>query len=125
MTASSRAAFAVPLPQLHHPESGRIDAMKVAEYLAIPLSDLAQALDAKYPSVHKTPDAATIQRRLAPFKRILELISRVTRNRREARAWLNNPHPDLGDRTPIDVMLTGHAGAVVTLLENAIAGLPS
>jgi hypothetical protein len=38
---------------------------------------------------------------------------------------LNSPHPDLGERTPLDVMLNGQADAVVTLLENAVAGLPS
>jgi uncharacterized protein (DUF2384 family) len=42
-----------------------------------------------------------------------------------ARAWLNSPHPDLGEKTPLEVILGGQADAVVTLLENAIAGLPS
>lgn len=46
-------------------------------------------------------------------------------NKRTARAWLNSPHPDLGEETPLEVMLSGHADAVVGLLENAIAGLPS
>ena len=68
---------------------------------------------------------AGLQKGLGPIKRSLALISRATRNRREARAWLNSPHPDLGERTPFDVMLGGQADAVVTLLENAIAGLPS
>jgi uncharacterized protein (DUF2384 family) len=49
----------------------------------------------------------------------------VTRNRRAARAWLNSPHPDLGEKTPLEVIMTGRADAVVTLLENAIAGVPS
>jgi len=62
---------------------------------------------------------------LGPIKRSLALLSRVTRNRREVRVWLNSPHPDLGEKTPLEVMLGGHADAVVTLLENAIAGLPS
>ena len=58
----------------------------------------------------KTPDASSLQKGLGPIKRSLALLSRVTRNKREARAWLNSPHPDLGEKTPLEVMLSGHAG---------------
>jgi uncharacterized protein (DUF2384 family) len=116
---------AVALEALHSPRTGRIDASRVAEFLAVPVSRIASALDASYPAVHKTPDAASLQERLAPMKRALELVSQVTRDRREALAWLNNPHPDLGNDTPLQVLLRGHANVLVTLLENAIAGVPS
>ena len=39
--------------------------------------------------------------------------------------WLNLPHQDLGNRTPQSVIDEGMADAVVTLLENALIGLPS
>jgi uncharacterized protein (DUF2384 family) len=115
----------VPLTELHDPVSGRIDASRVADFLAVALPQVAAAVGASYATVHKTPDALKLQKGLGPIKRSLSLISQVTRNRREARAWLNSPHPDLGERTPLEVMLGGHADAVVALLENAIAGLPS
>ena len=67
----------------------------------------------------------SIQPGLGPIKRSLALVARLTRNRREARAWLNSPHPDLGEKTPLAVMLSGRADALVALLENAIVGLPS
>jgi hypothetical protein len=117
--------LAVPLAELHDPGSGRIDARRVAEFLAVALTRVAEALDANYQSVHKTPDAASLQKGLGPIKRSIELVSRVTRNPREARAWLNSPHPCFGGRTPLEVILSGRADAVVTLLENAIAGIPS
>ena len=41
------------------------------------------------------------------------------------RAWLNSPHPDLGMRTPIEVILNGRVGALSTILENALAGIPT
>jgi antitoxin Xre/MbcA/ParS-like protein len=116
---------AVALEALHNSRTGRIDASRVAEFLAVPVSRIASALDASYPAVHKTPDAASLQERLGPIKRALELVSQVTRDRREALAWLNNPHPDLGNDTPLQVLLRGHANVLVTLLENAIAGVPS
>lgn len=117
--------LAVPLTQLHNDASGRIDARRVAEFLGVRLSEVADAVGVNYPAVHKTPDASSLQKGLGPIKRSLALLARVTPNRRVARAWLNGPHPDLGEKTPLEVILNGQADAVVTLLENAIAGLPS
>ena len=122
--ARAAAALYVPLPEVHD-ESGRIDASKVAEFIGIGLPQLAAALGASYPAVHKTPDAPSLQRGLAPIKRTLSLLDRATRNRKEARAWLNSAHPDLEEKTPLEVILSGHADAVVTLLENAINGHPA
>ena len=125
MPVKTISRLSVPLAELHDPESGRIDASRIAEYFAIPLATVASAIGAKYPSVHKTPDASSLQRDLGPIKRSLELISQATRDKREARMWLNNPHPDLGGKTPLAVILAGHADAIVTLLDNAISGIPS
>ena len=113
------------LEGLHSPRTGRINAVRVAEFLAVSLPRIAAALGASPQAVHKTPDAPSLQPRLAPLKRALELISEGTRTRREALAWLNSAHPDLGGDTPLQVLLRGQAEAVVTLLENARAGLPS
>ena len=124
-TRTAATLLAVPLTELHNPMSGRIDAGKVADFLGVTLPQVAAAVGASYAAVHKTPDASSLQKGLGPIKRSLALLSRVTRNKRDARAWLNSPHPDLGEKTPLEVMLSGHADAVVTLLENAIAGLPS
>jgi hypothetical protein len=115
----------VTLEGLHDPRSGRIDASLVADFLGVPLSQVAVALNASYPAVHKTPDASSLQRRLALWKRAIELVSHVMRDRREALVWWNSPHPDLGLETPLQVGLAGHVDAVVTLVENALAGLPS
>lgn len=118
-------ALPVSHPELHDSASGRIDARKVADFLAIPLSQLAGALDAQYATVHKTPASVGLQKKLRPIKRGIELVSRITRNPSEARMWLNNPHPDLGGRSPLEVILVGRADALVTILENALAGIPS
>jgi hypothetical protein len=125
MPAPVTAELRVPLDELHNPASGRIDARLVAKFLAVALPQVAAAVGGSYAAVHKTPDAPGLQKKLGPFKQSLALVSRMTRSRREARAWLNTPHPDLGEKTPLEVMLSGHADAVVALLENAIAGLPS
>jgi hypothetical protein len=125
MAVRSMPRLSVHLSELHAPDSGRIDAARIAEYLAVPLASVATAIGANYAAVHKTPDAISLQKELGPIKRTLELVSFATRHKRDARAWLNNPHPDLGGQTPLQVILDGHASAIVTLLDNALSGLPS
>lgn len=113
----------VPLKELHSP-SGRLSSVAIAKYLDVPLSGVASALGVNYTALHKTPDSPSAQPRLATFKRILGILKDMLGPQETVRAWLNSPHPGLGDRTPISVMLEGHAEAVLTILENALAGVP-
>ena len=120
----SRVSIEVPLGDLHGP-TGQLDAAAVANYLSVPLAKLAVALGINYTTLHKTPDSVAAQPALATIKRILVILSDMLGKRETVLAWLNSPHPDLGDRTPISVILEGHGGAVVAILENALAGVPS
>jgi hypothetical protein len=117
--------YSVTLAELNDPTTGRLDARRVAEYLHIPLSHLAAALGKKYHTVHKTPAALSLQPGLLPIKRSLDILARVFRDDAMVRIWLNSPHPDLGLRTPMQVILEGHAAAVETILANAIEGIPT
>jgi uncharacterized protein (DUF2384 family) len=122
--AAGRGALALPLPALRSSASGRIDAQKVAEYLGVPLRQLAAAIGLPYAGVHKTPDAVRIQQPLAPFARILELAEGAFGAPEPVRMWLNRPLYELENDSPLAVMLAGEAGAVETLLANARAGIP-
>src|SRR5882724_2731294 len=93
------------LQELHDPETGRLDAGRVAEFLKIPLKQLAAGLGKNYSTVHKTPAAFTLQPALQSIKRSLEILEKVFEDRSVVLAWLNNPHPDLGRRTPMEVIL--------------------
>jgi putative toxin-antitoxin system antitoxin component (TIGR02293 family) len=114
----------VSLPELHSP-SGRLNASAIARYLDVSLSDIAAALHVKYTALHKTTDAPSVQAGLALFKRILVILTDMLGTQKIVRAWLNSPHPGLGNRSPISVLLDGHADAVLTILENALHGVPS
>jgi len=122
--AGRRGALALPLPALRSSVSGRIDAQKVADYLGVPLRQLAVAIGLPYAGVHKTPDAVRIQQPLAPFARILELAEGAFGAPEPVRMWLNRPLYELENDSPLAVMLAGEAGAVETLLANARAGIP-
>jgi DNA-binding response OmpR family regulator len=120
--SSGVGRLSVQLKELHG-SSGRLDASKIAKYLHTTLADVAKAVKVGYTSVHKTPDAASIQTELATVKRILVILTEMLGKREVVLAWLNSPHPDLGSRTPLSVILEGHSDAVVTMLENALAGV--
>jgi CheY-like chemotaxis protein len=123
--AQARRTIEIPQRELHDPESGRIDAREVADFLGVPLAKLAGALGVKYPALHKTPSAPGLQEKLRPIKESIDLVSNITISKSDARAWLNYPHPDLGRQTPLEVILEGSADAIVTMLSNALDGIPS
>jgi len=117
--------LAVVLRELHDPETGRLDARRIAEYLNIPLSQLASALGRKYQALYKTPAAPSVQAGLTPIKASLDILVQTIGDRPTILAWLHSPHPDLGMRTPMQVILDGHADAVEGRLRNAVWGIPS
>ena len=114
----------VILPDLHA-ENGRIDAQKVADYIGIPLKRLSDGIGLRYGSVHRNPSAESLQDALWPVKRTLELLQEFFGRRETIRVWLNTPHPDLGGKTALEVILENKAVAVQTILENAFVGVPS
>lgn len=114
----------VPLPTLRNPGSGRIDARRVAEYLGVSLKQLSAAIALPYAGVHKTPDGPRVQLAIGPIARALELADAALGSAQAVRMWLNQPLYELENESPLAVLLAGEAGALVTLLENAGAGIP-
>jgi hypothetical protein len=114
----------VILPDLHA-ENGRIDAQKVADYIGIPLKRLSDGIGLRYGSVHRNPSAESFQDSLWPVKRTMELLHQFFGRQETVRVWLNTPHPDLGGKTALEIILKNKAVAVQTILENAFIGVPS
>jgi hypothetical protein len=112
-------------PALRSDGSGRIDANLVAEYLGWTLTRLSQALKSPVKTVHKTPDARSLQQRLEVFERIILLSQRLlTTDPVVFRKWLNTPSSDLDNARPGDVLLT-KPDVVLGWLEDAALGHPS
>lgn len=112
------------LPELHDRQSGRVDAIKVAEFMGVALKPLAEGLGLNYKAVHRSPAAAGCQEALRPVKRSLELLHEFFGPPEAIRIWLNTPHPDLAGATALDTILAGKADAVALILENAWNGVP-
>ena len=110
---------------LRDPESGRLDARRIAAYLRISLSSLAAVTDRSVAAIHKAPAADSLQQPLAPVALTISLLSEILQPREHVRRWLHSPHPDLGNQIPMRLILEGHAGAVADMLAAALAGQPS
>ena len=123
-TLRPREVPKVILPELHDRQSGRIDAAKVAEFMGVPLKQLAEGLGLNYKAVHRNPSASGFQEALRPVKRSLELLHEFFGPPEAIRIWLNTPHPDLAGATALDTILAGKADAVALVLENAWNGVP-
>jgi DNA-binding response OmpR family regulator len=113
------------LPELHDPSSGRLDAKRTAEYLGVALSAFAKFSKMSVAGLHKSPASVSLQELLIPIARSVTILSQLLGSKEQVRAWMNSPHPDLGGRTPISVVLEGKSRAVRDMLEAALAGQPS
>ncbi len=124
-TATGGSKLQVSLLELHDPDTGLLDSERVAQYLRIPLRQLAGALGRNYSTVHKTPSAPSLQVPLRSIKKSLEILEQVLGSRAAALAWLNSPHPELDRHTPLEVLLDGGAPMIESMLEGALEGIPS
>ena len=121
--SSSVTTKAIPTIQaLHDPETGRLDAVRVAHYLHESLAFMATALRRNYSTVAKTPAAMPLQERLRDFKRIIEVLEHVLGSAESMRIWMNTPHPDLDDETPRDVIASGKVAVVRGMIDSALSG---
>jgi Protein of unknown function (DUF2384) len=120
----SPRAVQVILPELHDEASGRVDAQKLAVYMGVPLKRLAEGLQLNYKAVHRNPSAEACQPPLKLVKRSLEILHEFFNKPQTVRVWLNTPHPDLDGRTALETILANNPNAVLTILENAAAGVP-
>jgi DNA-binding protein HU-beta len=111
-----------PIEALHDPDTGRVNAVRVARYLKESLAFMAAALGRNYSTVVKTPAAMTLQERLRDFKRIIEVLEHVLGGAERMRIWMNTPHPDLDDETPRDVIASGKVAVVRGMIDSALSG---
>jgi DNA-binding response OmpR family regulator len=112
------------MPELRSEASGRLDATRIARHFGWTLSMLSRALGASVQAVHKTPDAAALQKRLEKLERAALLARRAIGSKLSSlRKWLNTPMPDLDGEKPGDLLLK-KPDVVVEWLEDAAVGQP-
>ncbi len=100
-----------PAPELFNPQTGRLDAARIARELHVPVTTIAVAIGRKAPGVRKHPDASSLQSELRRIYRIwVTLVELFAGNKAVARQFLNAPNRALERRAPIEFIETGDLG---------------
>ena len=102
-----------------------IDAQKIADWLGVSLKEFAPAIHMEFIALRENSSPLSAQTELYIIQNVLEILSKTFKQHEDRLNWLNYHHPDLGNRKPMDVILSGHAEAVRVILSNAVDGLPS
>lgn len=107
--------------------SGRLDAVKVAEFFGLTPTELARILQVKRQTLFKTPDSLNLQKKLYPFEEIVRGLLMVDDDPALFRQWLNTPSRDLPKKdgqhmTPMDMIREGHPTVIAGLIDSALTG---
>jgi putative toxin-antitoxin system antitoxin component (TIGR02293 family) len=94
---------------------------RVSATSALPMGKLRAELipDSSWKRAGKTlgPQASQTTARLS---HVLSVAERVWGNEKDATAWLNNPHPELGGESPLSLLRTEAGGRAVEALLGAL-----
>jgi len=115
---SATPAFVSADPALFNPQSGRLDAARIAHEIQLPVATIADAIGKKAPSVRKHPDASSLQPELRRVYRIwVTLVDLYAGNKKHARIFLNAPNRHLELQAPIEFIEKGNLKPLEALVE--------
>jgi Protein of unknown function (DUF2384) len=105
---SATPAFASADQALFNPQSGRLDASRIASDIQLPVSTIAVAIGKKAPSVRKHPDASSLQPELRRLYRVwVAIVELYGGNKKSARIFLNAPNKHLENQAPVEFIEKG------------------
>jgi hypothetical protein len=103
--------------ELRDPESGRLDATRMAQWLGVPVRRLAGVAGVSQQALSARPDSKRAQAGLAAVARVMATLDAV-RPPQQQRIWLRAPNPRLNGSPPIDLLLNGSAKEVEAALRS-------
>ena len=115
---------------LRDPDSGRLDARKIATLLGISLTDLAtKVCGVTKQNLSQSPTSSGIQDKLADLEEIAGLLSWCG-SEAKLKAWLKRPNRDFAPLngkilSPVDLILMGRARSVANKVHHMLLGHPS
>jgi hypothetical protein len=111
-------AFVSADPSLFNPESGRLDAARIAREIQLPVATIADAIGKKAPSVRKHPDASSLQPELRRVYRIwVAIVDFYAGDKSNARIFLNAPNRHLANQAPVEFIEKGDLKPLEGLVE--------
>lgn len=88
------------VPEVHDPDTGRIDAKRLANALGVKQAELARVLKVDRRVLGKNPTLSKLQKRAAILERTLAIQIDYLGSVEVARAWLQTANPALDGHTP-------------------------
>lgn len=109
----------------HDPASGRYDALRLADALALSTDEMARILGRTPRGLRKNPDSPRLQEDMAELVLLTSRLRELLDGSIEyVRIWLRAPHPDLGGRTPLSYLVEGNPEVVESLIQAFETGQP-
>jgi hypothetical protein len=86
---------------LFNPQTGRLDAVRMAQDMGLPIDVVAKAVGFNTPVVREQPDSSELQARLWPIYRIwVSLVDLYAGDKANASIFLTSPNRHLENRAP-------------------------
>ena len=118
-----------PMPhlveKLHRGKSGQLDAERVAEFFGVSLTQVARSFKRQVSTVHKTPNAPSLQSDLRQLESIASGLMRLTGSERRSRMWLQASNPALDQHAPIELMKMGKVSQLQQFVQDLLDGRPA
>jgi uncharacterized protein (DUF2384 family) len=113
-------------PILHDTATGDLNAFAIADVLGLSKDEIATYVGYTVRGLTNNPASKRAQPQLQRLHAILERTRDLFADRtlEHARIWLKAPHPTLGYRTPMTLLLEGHSDAVEDVLSMIETGQP-
>ena len=108
----------------HDPDTGRLDASRVADAYQVSLNALAGGLKITQSALSKRPTAAAAQGGLRELEFTWATLLDLLHTDERARGWLNTGRADLSGRAPIDLLTDGSAESLANYIRSVVAGEP-
>ena len=109
----------------HDPTTGRYDAKRLADVLAVSQKEMAEVVGYTPRGIGKNPASPHLQPQL---ERLVKLVTTLRElldgDMSLVRVWLKAPHPVLGDAKPLDYFMEGHLDLVEGLVYAIETGQP-
>ena len=117
--------MADPLSGVYNPDSGRYNAMRLAELLAITPKQMGAIVGYTSAGIRKNPDSEKLQGKLEQLTTLVtRLKGQLGGNLSYVKIWLKAPHPALENQSPLSIMEAGHLDAVEALVYMMETGQP-
>jgi uncharacterized protein (DUF2384 family) len=111
---------------LFNPQTGRLDAVRIAQDMGLPIDAVAKAIGSDTALVREHPDSSELQARLWPIYRIwVSLVDLYSGDKANASVFLTSPNRHLENRAPLAFIEKGDLAPLELFIDAMSDRLPA